>query len=156
MTLRPKTLGKAPEAGTPQGVEDEPSSTGDSPEAAEPPHRITGISGCRKSVKGVVYVHTVEFRTFDMPHTGILVLTRAHGQYLLPLLGKIQGLILEEGSPFDHAGIMARELNIPIIYKAKDATKILQTGDEVEIDGIHGHVIIRSILRHQNPTRENS
>jgi pyruvate,water dikinase len=144
----PKTLGKAPEAGTSQDAEGGPSNMKDSSELTGPPHRITGVSGCRKNVKGVVYVHTIEYRTFDMPHAGILVLTRAHGQYLLPLLGKIQGLILEDGSPFDHVGILARELNIPIIYKARDATKILQTGDEVEIDGLHGHVIIRDALRH--------
>lgn len=152
----PKTLGKAPEARTSQDTEDEPSSAEDSSETTGSPNRITGVSGCRKSVRGVVYVHTIEYRTFDMPYAGILVLPRAHGQYLLPLLWKIQGLILEDGSPFDHIGILARELNIPIIYKARDATKILQTGDEVEIDGINGHVIIRNTLRHKNPAQDNS
>jgi rifampicin phosphotransferase len=152
----PKTLGKAPEAGMWPYPENEQSNRGDSSEAAGTPLCITGISGCRKSVKGVVYVHTAEFQSFEMPHTGILVLTRAHGQYLLPLLGRIQGLILEYGSPFDHVGILARELNIPIIYKARDATRILQTGDEVEIDGINGQVIIHNSLSHQNPTRDNS
>ena len=92
-------------------------------------------------MKGVAQVYTIEFRTFEMSRAGILVLPRAHGQYLLPVFGQIQGLILEEGSPFDHVGILARELDIPIIYNVKDATKILQTGDEVEMDGITGSII---------------
>ena len=152
----PKTLGKPPATEMPRAVEDQPTNTGGSSEADGQLKRITGVSGCRKSVKGVAQVYTIEFRTFEMPRAGILVLPRAHGQYLLPVFGQIQGLILEEGSPFDHVGILARELDIPIIYNVKDATKILQTGDEVEIDGIHEHVIIHNTLRHQNPARENS
>jgi rifampicin phosphotransferase len=51
-------------------------------------------------------------------------------------------LIFEGGSPFDHLGIIAREMNIPAVYYVKDACKLLKNGDEVELDGLNGQVVL--------------
>lgn len=64
-----------------------------------------------------------------------------HNCYLLPVINHVAGLIFDGGSPFDHPGIIARELQIPAIYYTKTATQQLQDGDEVELDGVHGQVI---------------
>ncbi len=128
----PNTLGKVPKPRRQDSVGG----------TVETPQRLTGVSGCRKSVKGRVIVHTELFQPFDMAEPGIVVFPHGHGQYLLPLLGQIQGLIFDYGSPYDHLGILARELDIPVIYKTKTATKVLQTGDTVEINGVHGEVIL--------------
>ncbi|MEU4243746.1 phosphoenolpyruvate synthase [Actinoplanes sp. NPDC026619] len=45
------------------------------------------------------------------------------------------GLIIERGSPLTHVAIVARELGVPTIVKVKGATRELQTGMLVRMDG---------------------
>jgi pyruvate,water dikinase len=44
------------------------------------------------------------------------------------------------GAPLSHAAIVARELGIPAVVGAGDATMRLQTGDRVRVDGTRGVV----------------
>ncbi|GIF23852.1 pyruvate,water dikinase [Actinoplanes tereljensis] len=45
------------------------------------------------------------------------------------------GLIIERGSPLTHVAIVARELGVPTIVKVKGATRELQTGMLIRMDG---------------------
>jgi phosphohistidine swiveling domain-containing protein len=56
---------------------------------------------------------------------------------VLPL---VTALVVEEGGALSHAGIMARELDLPTIIGAVGATSTLQTGDLVVIDVAAGTV----------------
>jgi phosphoenolpyruvate-protein phosphotransferase (PTS system enzyme I) len=63
---------------------------------------------------------------------------------------KIRGLVLEKGGQTAHATILARALGIPMLIQVSDATKIIQTGDRLIIDGLAGRVFINptpSVLR---------
>ncbi|MBW9156628.1 hypothetical protein G9F71_019325 [Clostridium sp. FP2] len=59
-----------------------------------------------------------------------------------PIVNHVKGVIVESGSPFDHLGILAREMNIPVIYNVKNAMSILKEGDEALLDGFVGEVKI--------------
>ncbi|MBZ9636425.1 PEP-utilizing enzyme [Clostridium sp. FP1] len=59
-----------------------------------------------------------------------------------PIVNHVKGVIVESGSPFDHLGILAREMNIPVIYNVKNAMSILKDGDEALLDGFVGEVKI--------------
>jgi len=65
----------------------------------------------------------------------ILVVFHGHCADITHLLRRVKGLIFENGSPFDHLGIISREMNIPAIYYVKNALSLLNDGDIVEIDG---------------------
>ena len=62
----------------------------------------------------------------------------------VPLIGLCKGLIIECGGILSHASIVSRELGIPAIIGVNGATKILKTGDIVELNGKLGIITIRS------------
>lgn len=59
------------------------------------------------------------------------------------LIGLSKGLIIEYGGILSHASIVSRELGIPAVVGVKNATKILKTGDFVEINGNLGSIVIK-------------
>jgi pyruvate,water dikinase len=105
---------------------------------------IKGISGLKKKVSGRVKVITDNDK-IELNEETILVMKHGHLCYLLPYINKIKGLIFDAGSPYDHPGIIARELLIPSMYNTQIATKILKDGDEVELDGINECVILKKV-----------
>ena len=56
---------------------------------------------------------------------------------------RIKGLVLEEGSPTAHVAIVARAFDIPVIGRVAEATRLIDAGDTVIVDGEHGTVLIR-------------
>jgi phosphoenolpyruvate-protein kinase (PTS system EI component) len=56
---------------------------------------------------------------------------------VLPL---VAALVVEEGGALSHAGIMARELDLPTIIGAAGATTEIRTGDLVRVDASGGTV----------------
>ena len=49
-----------------------------------------------------------------------------------------KGLVLEEGSPTAHVAIVARAFDIPVVGRVEDATRRIEAGDIVVVDGDHG------------------
>ncbi len=64
---------------------------------------------------------------------------------VFPLLS---GLVTETGGLLSHGALLAREYGIPAVTGVKGATKFIQTGDLIEIDGTRG------TLRHLDATRD--
>ncbi|MGE0257489.1 MAG: phosphoenolpyruvate--protein phosphotransferase [Alphaproteobacteria bacterium] len=56
---------------------------------------------------------------------------------------RIRGLVLEEGSPTMHVAIVARALDIPVVGRVAGATRVIEQGDSVVVDGDNGSVLIR-------------
>lgn len=56
---------------------------------------------------------------------------------------RITGLVLEEGSPTAHVAIVARAFDIPVVGRVEDATRRIEAGDTVIVDGDHASVLIR-------------
>jgi len=106
---------------------------------------IKGVSGLQRKVTGKVKVIT-DNKDIHLKEPAILVMKHGHLCYFLPFLSKVIGLIYDEGSPYDHPGIIARELSIPSLYNTRIATKDLKDGDEVELDGIAECVVIKNKL----------
>src|SRR5437667_343541 len=55
----------------------------------------------------------------------------------------IKGLVLEEGSPTAHVAIVARAFDIPVVGRVDEATRQIEAGDIVIVDGEHGTVLTR-------------
>lgn len=54
----------------------------------------------------------------------------------------IKGYVTNFGGLTSHAAIVARSLHIPAVLGIHDATSIINTGDKIIIDGLHGEVIV--------------
>jgi pyruvate,water dikinase len=62
----------------------------------------------------------------------------------VPLMKKASAIVTAEGGITCHAAIVSRELGIPCVIGTKNATKVLKTGDEIEVDAEKGIVKILS------------
>lgn len=99
---------------------------------------LKGIPGLRKNVQGTICLNIPN----QLEQDSILVIWNGHCGDIMHIINKVKGLIFADGSPFDHLGIVAREMNIPTLYYVKDSFEILKDGDLVELDGVNGQVII--------------
>lgn len=54
-----------------------------------------------------------------------------------------KGLIVERGSVLSHTAIIGRELGVPTIVAVEGATQRIETGDEIEMDGSTGEILVR-------------
>jgi phosphotransferase system enzyme I (PtsI) len=56
---------------------------------------------------------------------------------------RIAGLVTEEGGQTSHTAIIARALRIPAVVGVDDLLAVVETGDAIIVDGVHGLVHIR-------------
>jgi phosphohistidine swiveling domain-containing protein len=76
-----------------------------------------------------------------MPEGAVLVAGQTRPQ-LMPAIRKASAIITDEGGVLSHAAIVSRELKIPCVIGTKYATKILKSGDRVEVDADNGVIRI--------------
>ena len=57
-----------------------------------------------------------------------------------PLFFVAGGLVLEQGGMLSHGAIVAREVGLPAVVNVQDATSLIETGQEIVIDGTCGRV----------------
>ena len=74
---------------------------------------------------------------------GEILVTQGTDPEMMPALQKASAVITDVGDMLSHAAITARELNIPCIIATGNASKILKTGDLVEVDA--GKGVVRKI-----------
>ena len=61
-----------------------------------------------------------------------------------PLFSTIGGIVAETGGQLSHAAIVAREYGLPAVVGVKDATRLIQDGQRVFVDGNRGRVHLES------------
>ena len=71
-----------------------------------------------------------------------IIITRSTDPGWIFLLENCKGIIAEQGSILSHTAIISRELKKPAIVNVKDATKVIKTGDWIELDADSGTVNI--------------
>ena len=102
------------------------------------PPLLYGV-GVSPGIRAEVVVVDFNSDRDPIPHRAILV-TKAIAPQHLALIKRAGGIITETGGKTSHGAIIARELHIPAIVNVADATKVLQTGDRVLLDGDSGNV----------------
>ncbi|OHA17687.1 MAG: hypothetical protein A2664_03660 [Candidatus Taylorbacteria bacterium RIFCSPHIGHO2_01_FULL_46_22b] len=73
---------------------------------------------------------------------GEILVTGMTRPQIVHLCAKAAAIVTDEGGITSHAAVVARELNVPAVIGTQIATKILQTGDLVEVDAEKGVVTI--------------
>lgn len=76
----------------------------------------------------------------------VLVASMTSPDYV-PAMKKAAAIITDQGGQTSHAAIVSRELGIPCVVGTKNATKILNDGDLVTVDGREGKIYLGSKIR---------
>jgi phosphoenolpyruvate synthase/pyruvate phosphate dikinase len=95
-----------------------------------------GLKKIEGNVTVVMHPSQLNFKKND-----ILVTSMTRVEFV-PLMRKAKAVITDEGGVACHAAIVSRELGIPAIIGTKNATKLLNTKDKVEIDLKNGFIKI--------------
>lgn len=104
------------------------------------PPLLSGTAASSGNVQAKVVV-VEDFATYLEPiPAGAILVTKIINPQHLSLIKQTGGIITEIGGKTSHGAIIARELNIPAIVNAVDATKILNHGEQVLLNGDDGHI----------------
>lgn len=103
---------------------------------------LTGIAVGNKIGEGKARVIPKVVQMGDFQEGEILV-TKMTDPDWVPIMRIASAIVTDEGSKTCHAAIISRELGIPCIVGAKNATKILKTGQMITVDctqGLNGRI----------------
>jgi pyruvate,water dikinase len=73
---------------------------------------------------------------------GDILVTNAASPAFTPLLLVAAGLVTEAGGGATHSSLLARELGVPAVVDAGNATHVIRDGQMVEVDGTRGVVTL--------------
>jgi phosphohistidine swiveling domain-containing protein len=102
---------------------------------------IAGMSACPGTVMARVRLLKSVDEIGEM-RAGEALVTGMTTPEFVPAMRKAAAIITDEGGVLCHAAIVSRELGVPCVVGTKIATKVLKTGDLVEVRANHGIVKI--------------
>jgi pyruvate,water dikinase len=71
---------------------------------------------------------------------GDILITRQTDPGWAPVFFLISGLVIERGGMLSHGAIVAREFGIPCVVGVQDATRRIESGCVITVDGDRGEV----------------
>ena len=107
--------------------------------------RCFGSSACGGSVTAPAAVLT-DVREAHHLRRGDVLVTRQTDPGWAPVFCLISGLVIERGGMLSHGAIIAREFGLPCVVGIKDATRRIEHGALVTVDGDRGTCSIVSTL----------
>ena len=105
---------------------------------------VHGVSGCPGIVRGIARVVLDSHDPTALDPGDILVAPITDPSWT-PLFVPAAGVVVDVGAPLSHAIIVSRELGIPCVVSATDATKRIPDGATIEVNGDIGIVTILSM-----------
>jgi pyruvate, water dikinase len=114
--------------------------------STQTPAVLRGLAAASGKVRAIAQVMTnSHLENSDFLAGGILV-SRAIDPNWLPWLKVAAGFVSEQGGMTSHGAILARELGIPAVVGVAGATRSIETGDSVLVDGDTGEVFTSAQL----------
>jgi pyruvate,water dikinase len=102
---------------------------------------LQGRPASRGVVEGLVRVaHTLQEAAELQP--GEILVTPITDIGWTPYFSLIGGLVTDLGSSVSHGAVIAREYGLPCVVNTRQATRALQTGNRVRLDGDTGCVTV--------------
>ncbi len=102
---------------------------------------LRGIAGSPGTVKGIARVIRGP-EEFDKLQNGDILVAPLTNPVWTPLFAIAGGLVTEVGGILSHGAIVAREYGIPAVMAVPDATRSLQDGQQLTVDGNKGVVYV--------------
>ncbi|WP_367176519.1 phosphoenolpyruvate synthase [Haloarcula rubripromontorii] len=101
--------------------------------------RLSGIGSAPGRVTGVVRI-VDKLDNLDKVEDGDIIVAEMTTPDMVPAMKRANGIITDEGGMTSHAAIVSRELGVPAVVGAEDATQKLRDGETVTLDGDKGTV----------------
>lgn len=101
---------------------------------------LRGLSLTRGSVEGRAWLLDEPSATLPegfVPETTVLV-ARSVDAGWIPSFAQAAGVVVETGGDLSHGSIILREMGLPAITNAHDATRVVRQGDPVRLDAAKG------------------
>ncbi len=102
---------------------------------------LTGVSGCPGVARGRARIVLNPDAADDFEPGDVLVAPITDPSWT-PLFVGASAVVVNVGAPFSHAAIVSRELGIPCVVSAIDATVRIPDGALLEVDGTTGSVTV--------------
>jgi pyruvate,water dikinase len=103
---------------------------------------LTGVGACggRTTARAAILLDVTQSHRLN---AGDILVTRQTDPGWGPIFPLISGLVIERGGMLSHGAIIAREFGIPSVVGVKDATRRIQHGGSITVDGDRGlvHVV---------------
>jgi len=103
---------------------------------------FVGTVGSKGLVIGKAFVAFTPQEAAPMQKGSVLVVPQTTPDYVV-VMKKAKAIVTDEGGMTCHAAVVSRELGVPCVVGTKVATRVLKTGDLIEVDAHSG--IIRRI-----------
>ena len=110
---------------------------------SERPGELTGNSASAGVARGPARV-LLSLSEADRLKPGDVLIARTTMPAWTPLFAVASAIVTESGGVLSHAAVVAREYGIPAVLSVTDATRLIQDGQLVEVDGQQGIVRILS------------
>ncbi len=100
---------------------------------------LTGIAASTGKVQGTarVVVNDSDLENFQ---EGEILVTRITGPTMTIAMNRACAIVCDIGGIGSHPAIISRELGIPCVVNAKNATQEIKTGDKIVVDANEGIV----------------
>lgn len=109
--------------------------------------KIKGVAASRGVIRGKAKI-IFNRNQLDNVKKGDILVAPMTTPWYMPAMKRAFGFVTDEGGVTCHAAIIAREMNKPCIIGTKIATKVLKSGDLIEVDADKGVVkIIKRVKR---------
>ncbi len=105
---------------------------------------LSGLPGCSGSYRGTARVILDPSEPGDLDHGDILIAPHTDPAWT-PLFVAAGAVVVNVGAALSHAIIVSRELGLPCVVSATDATLRIPNGAEIEVDGDTGAVTLISL-----------
>jgi pyruvate,water dikinase len=105
---------------------------------------LAGVSGCPGIARGRARIVLSADEADELEPGEILVAPLTDPSWT-PLFVGAAAVVVNVGAPFSHAAIVSRELGIPCVVSAIDATARIPDGALLEVDGTTGRVTVLEI-----------
>jgi pyruvate, water dikinase len=103
-------------------------------------HFIKGLGAAGGRVAATAHVIINSQQQPEQLPKGVILVVSAITPDWLPLLQQVAGIVTGQGGLTSHAAILARELGIPAVVSATDATLLIQNGERLLVDGDRGEI----------------
>jgi rifampicin phosphotransferase len=112
--------------------------------AATAGETIQGVSGCTGTTRGRARV-LLDANDPSALEPGDVLVAPITDPSWTPLFVAASAVVVDVGAPFSHAAIVSRELGIPCVVSATDATGRIPDGALIEVDGTAATVTVLEV-----------